>query len=92
MLTHKAFCAYCQQSLIADCGTGSRGNVYRYYKCEKKKNDNQPCNKKQHNKNYLEDKIVYGVDEVLTDEFIKQTAKQVNLPVSHWQIMNNVKN
>jgi len=94
LLTHKVFCGYCEQPLIADCGTNPQGNIYRYYKCTNKKKSIQPCDKKQVNKEWLENTVVNCTNDLLTDEFIIRAAKQliaynkkadVNTKLAHYE-------
>ena len=74
LLTTKVFCGHCGSPMLGESGTGRNGTTYHYYKCfHRKKGGN--CNKKQENKEWLENFVVrYTVEKVLTDENIELIA------------------
>ena len=91
LLSGTLYCGYCHLAVTGDSGTsGTKGVVYRYYKCVKKKARSQPCECRQVNKKYLEDLIVKAtIEHALTDE---QIAFVVNgLIEKNKQLERNIK-
>lgn len=66
LLTTKLFCAKCGAMMVAQAGTGKKGNVYRYYACVQQKK--HKCDKKMLPKEKLENFIIYKTMEFLNDD------------------------
>lgn len=59
LLSTKTICGHCKAPVVADSGTsGTKGIIYRYYKCYSRKKLRTPCDKKQVSKSMLEDLVV----------------------------------
>lgn len=57
LLRNKLKCGYCGEPISAECGTSSKGNKRRYYKCLGKKRYTTNCNKQTVRKEILEDLV-----------------------------------
>ena len=78
ILTAKLFCEYCHGLITADGGKNKHGIYYRYYKCSKKKNLAQPCEKTQFAKNKLENIVSNAVVKLVKDDkAMKWASKQI---------------
>lgn len=78
LLSCRCFCGYCQTMIVADCGTGKMGKVYRYYACPKHKRGGDPCELKPIPRDVLEDLVVSAtIKDMLTDETIKALTDEV---------------
>ena len=58
LLRNKLKCGYCGEPISAECGTSSKGNKRRYYKCLGKKRHTTDCNKQTVRKEILEDLVI----------------------------------
>ncbi len=77
ILFGKAFCGYCGEHLIGDCGTGRSGDRFYYYSCLNRKKYRK-CKKKNEKKDFLEFFVVeQTLDYVLTPERIELIAQAV---------------
>ena len=74
ILTTKLFCGHCQEMMIGISGTSATKRVYNYYSCNgiRKK----ICNKKNIQKDYIEDIVVNEARNILTEEQIKKIASE----------------
>ena len=78
LLRNKLKCGYCGEPISAECGTSSKGNKRRYYKCLGKKRHTTNCNKQTVRKEILEDLV------------IKTLIEQLNSPKTLDKIINNI--
>ena len=58
LLRNKLKCGYCGEPISAECGTSSKGNKRRYYKCLGKKRHTTNCNKQTLRKEILENFVI----------------------------------
>ena len=58
LLRNKLKCGYCGEPISAGCGTLSKGNKRRYYKCLGKKRHTTNCNKQTLRKEILENFVI----------------------------------
>ena len=75
ILTTKLFCGKCRSTMVGSSGTSQNGTIYKYYVCSnslKKK-----CNKKNIQKQLLEDLVVNECRNILTDENINMISNKV---------------
>ena len=73
ILTTKLFCGHCKEMMVGISGTSRTQKIYNYYSCNgiRKK----ICNKKNVQKDYIEDIVVNEARKILTDKNIKRIAK-----------------
>ena len=75
ILTTKLFCGHCKDMMVGVSGTSRTGKTYEYYSCNKARK--KLCNKKNVQKDFIEDLVVNEARNVLTDENIEKIAKSV---------------
>ena len=75
LLTTKLFCGHCKTSMCGVSGTSGTGKKHSYYACRKAMK--RECNKKQVQKQWLEDLVIKKCRELLTDENIELIATAV---------------
>lgn len=74
ILTGKAFCGHCGDTMVGDTGTSHTGKSYNYYCCAKKKKNNS-CDKKRVGKDVLENFVIdFTVKHALNDDIINAVA------------------
>ena len=78
LLRNKLKCGYCGEPISAECGTSSKGNKRRYYKCLGKKRHTTNCNKQTLRKEILENFVV----NILLEE--------LNRPETIEKMINNI--
>ena len=78
LLRNKLKCGYCGEPISAECGTSSKGNKRRYYKCLGKKRHTTNCNKQTLRKEILEN---FVMDILL---------KELNKPQTIEKMINNI--
>ena len=78
LLRNKLKCGYCGEPISAECGTSSKGNKRRYYKCLGKKRHTTNCNKQTLRKEILEN---FVIDILL---------KELNKPQTIEKMINNI--
>ena len=78
LLRNKLKCGYCGEPISAECGTSSKGNKRRYYKCLGKKKHTTNCNKQTLRKEILEN---FVMDILL---------KELNKPQTIEKIISNI--
>ena len=78
LLRNKLKCGYCGEPISAECGTSSKGNKRRYYKCLGKKRHTTNCNKQTLRKEILEN---FVIDILL---------KELNKPQTIEKMINNL--
>lgn len=71
LLSGKLYCGHCGSRMNANSGGG--GN-YLYYECYGKKNLHKECNKRNVNKEFIEDVVVNDALSLLTEERIQEIA------------------
>ena len=77
LLTGKAFCGHCGAAMIGDSGTSKDGTRHYYYSCQARK-ARKGCRKKSLTKDYLEDRVVsFILDVVLSEAQIEKTAAAI---------------
>lgn len=67
LLTGKLFCGKCESPMVGCCGTGKSGTKYFYYACQKKRVE-RACDKKNVQKDYIEQRVTEAVREYLLDD------------------------
>lgn len=75
LLTTKLFCGNCKEMMVGICGTSATKVVHYYYSCNGKRK--HICNKKNIQKNYIEDIVIEQTRNLLTDETINQIANSI---------------
>lgn len=80
LLRNKLKCGYCGEPINAECGTSSKGNKRRYYKCLGKKRHTTNCNKQTLRKEILEN---FVIDILL---------KELNKPQTIEKMITNILN
>ena len=80
LLRNKLKCGYCGEPISAECGTSSKGNKRRYYKCLGKKRHTTNCNKQTLRKEILEN---FVIDILL---------KELNKPQTIEKMITNILN
>jgi len=75
LLTTKLFCGHCREMMTGISGKSKTGAIHNYYTCNGRKK--KQCNKKNVQKNYIEDLVVNLAREQLTDENINTIANAV---------------
>jgi len=73
LLSTKCFCGLCGSNMGGESGTG-RSQVYYYYKCTKRKRNND-CEKSPVKKDWLENLVVSETVKLLTDDVIELIAE-----------------
>ena len=66
LLSMKLFCGNCGKHMVGESGKGT-SQIYRYYKCANTKRVHV-CNKKSVKKEWLEDKVIKVILEILDDK------------------------
>lgn len=75
ILTTKLFCGHCKDMMVGVCGTSRTEKRYAYYSCNTSRK--KLCDKKNVQKEYIEDLVVEEVRKILTDENIDKISKTV---------------
>ncbi len=77
ILSGKLFCGHCGASMVGTSGTSHTGATHAYYTClERSKRHN--CNKKNENKQKLEDEVIQVLKErILQQENIEEIATNI---------------
>ena len=75
LLTTKLFCGHCKSLMVGVSGKSPTGRVHHYYSC----NDSRLklCDKKNVQKNYLEDLVIAECRKLLINENIDMIAREV---------------
>ncbi len=89
LLTTKLFCGHCKDMMTGFSGTSKTGRLYNYYTCRNAKI--KLCDKKNVQKNYIEDLVVDEARKVLTDENISKIAYTVVELAEKEKDMSNLK-
>lgn len=89
LLSGKAFCGHCGNTLVGDCGTSKTGAVHYYYTCLSRKSRGN-CRKKSIRKDLLEDCIAKDTLELFTAEFIEKLA-DVAVSQSEAEVLQNTR-
>ena len=76
ILTGKAFCGYCGNSLIGICGTGRHGESHHYYTCYSR-HKHHNCKKANQKKQALELAVMKKIKKILNSKTIEFIAAQV---------------
>lgn len=71
LLSGKLYCGHCGSRMNAN---SSGGGNYLYYECYRKKNLHKDCNKRNVNKEFIEDVVVNDALSLLTEERIQEIA------------------
>lgn len=71
LLSGKLYCGHCGSRMNAN---SSGGGNYLYYECYGKKNLHKDCNKRNVNKEFIEDVVVNDALSLLTEERIQEIA------------------
>ena len=75
ILTTKLFCGHCKDMMVGVSGTSRTGKTYEYYSCNKSRK--KLCNKKNVQKEYIEDLVIEEARKILTDKNIDKISKTV---------------
>ena len=75
LLTTKLFCGHCKEMMTGISGTSKTGTIHNYYTCNGRKK--KLCDKKNVQKEYIEDRVVRLAHAQLTDENIAKIASAV---------------
>ena len=77
LLTGKVFCGHCGSPMAGESGTGQKGTIYNYYKCQDRKKRHN-CTKANEKKDWLEKVVVQAtIEKILQPEVIDQIATRV---------------
>jgi len=74
LLSGKLFCGHCNSVMAGESGTGSSGERYHYYACQKKKRNTASCDKKNVKKDWIEEIVIQDTLRLLTPENIDRIA------------------
>lgn len=75
ILTTKLFCGHCKDMMVGVCGTSRTEKRYAYYSCNNSRK--KLCNKKNVQKEFIENLVVEEARKILTDENIDKISKTV---------------
>ncbi len=75
ILTTKLFCGHCREMMVGVSGKSSTGKKHAYYSCNNARK--KQCNKKNVQKDWIENKVYTLALAQLTDENIAKIAKAV---------------
>lgn len=75
ILTTKLFCGHCKDMMVGICGTSRTEKRYAYYSCNTSRK--KLCDKKNVQKEYIENLVVEEARKILTDENIDKISKTV---------------
>ena len=75
LLTTKLFCGHCKEMMTGTSGTSKSGKLHCYYGCVGTRK--KICNKKNVQKEFIEDLVVEKARELLTDERINTISDAV---------------
>lgn len=75
LLTTKLFCGHCKEMMTGTSGTSKSGKLHTYYGCVGTRK--KICNKKNVQKDYIENLVIEKAREQLTDENIEKIAQGV---------------
>lgn len=75
LLTTKLFCGHCKEMMTGISGTSKTGAIHNYYTCNGRKK--KLCDKKNVQKDLIEDRVVELARAQLTDENISKIAQAV---------------
>ena len=78
LLSGKLFCGHCKSAMVGVSGTGKSGNTWYYYYCPHNRSKVRECEKKQVNRDWLENLVVdLTLRYVLQDDVLENLAKKV---------------
>lgn len=75
LLTTKLFCGTCKEMMVGVSGTSRRKKVHNYYSCNGRRK--HICDRKNIQKDLLENRIVEETRNILTDENIERMAQNI---------------
>ena len=75
LLTTKLFCGKCKEMMVGICGTSGTKQVHHYYACNGKRK--RICDRKNIQKDLIEDLVVKYARDILTDENIEKIANAI---------------
>lgn len=75
ILTTKLFCGKCKDMMVGVCGTSRTEKRYAYYSCNNSRK--KLCDKKNVQKEFIENLVVEEARNILTDENIDKISKTV---------------
>lgn len=90
ILSGKLFCGHCGASMIGTSGTSRTGKTHAYYTCLER-NKRHACNKKNENKQQLEDEVIQVLKERILkpaniEEIANNLVKQYDKDLNHLKI------
>jgi len=75
LLTTKLFCGHCKEMMTGTSGTSKSGKLHTYYGCVGTRK--KICNKKNVQKDYIENLVIEKARELLTDDAIDKISQGV---------------
>lgn len=75
ILTNKLFCGHCKDLMVGVSAMSRTNTKYEYYSCNKSRK--KLCNKKNVQKDFIEDFVITEARNILTDENIEKIATSV---------------
>lgn len=88
LLTTKLFCGTCKEMMVGVSGTSKTGKTHNYYSCNGKKK--KSCNRKNVQKDFIENLIITQARNILTDNYIGKIANMVVQSVKKEEKSNNI--
>lgn len=89
LLTGKLYCGHCKSLMSGTSGTSQTGALYRYYVCNGVKE--KKCNKRRVPKDYIEQKVIQELKNVLTKKNIGKIAKKIGKLYTQTEDSNRLK-
>ena len=68
ILSGKLVCGECNHKMFGESGTSHTRDVHYYYSCGSRRKKKCECNMKSVQKQYLEDKVIYAITNLLNSE------------------------
>lgn len=88
LLTTKLFCGTCKEMMVGVSGTSKTGKIHNYYSCNGRKK--KSCDRKNVQKDYIENIVVYQARKILTDENIDKISNMVVKLANEEKNSNNI--
>jgi len=76
ILKNKLFCGYCGKTMSADAGTARSGDVFRYYKCSRKKNTHK-CKKGSVKKEIIEETVINSIIDAFNKNDLNKLVDKI---------------
>lgn len=75
LLTGKLYCGHCKKPMVGESGKSKTDRVYRYYKCQGKKEGS--CHKKPIRKEKIENAVLQAAQDILTGERLEWLVSMI---------------